>query len=44
MQNYSLDEDYCETYHDEIHEKSEQDEWFEDDCRERTRDMQDYCK
>ncbi len=33
-----------ECFEDEIHEKSEYDEWFEQDCQERARDMQEYCK
>jgi hypothetical protein len=37
-------EEYDETFYEDVHEKSEQEEWFEDDCRERARDMQEYCK
>lgn len=40
MDDYEHDEDFL----DDIQEKSEYEEWFEDDCRERARDMQDYCK
>lgn len=38
---------YCEEtdeYYDEIHEKSDEEELYEDDCRERARDMQEACK
>ena len=38
------DEEYDETFYDEVHEKSEYDEWFEADFQERTRDMQEYCR
>lgn len=37
-------EDYDENFYEEVHEQSEQEEWFEADCQERTRDMQDYCR
>jgi hypothetical protein len=40
-----MDNDECdETFHDDVREQSEQQEWFEDDCRQRTRDMQEYCR
>ena len=38
------DPEYDEYYEDEVHEKSDEQEMFEDDCRERARDMQEYCK
>jgi hypothetical protein len=39
---------YCEEldewFEPEFIEKSDEQELFEDDCRERARDMQEYCK
>ena len=36
--------EYDEWFDYEFHEKSEENEWFQDDCRERARDMREYCK
>lgn len=36
--------EYDEYYEDEVNEKSDEQELFEGDCRERASDMQDYFK
>jgi hypothetical protein len=38
------DQEHDEFYHDDIHEKCDDEEWFEDDCKQRTRDMQEALK
>ncbi len=38
------DEECDEVIYEEAHEKSEQEEWFQADCQERARDMQDYFR
>lgn len=39
-ENYDSDE----TFYEDICEKTEQDEWFEDDSYERSQDMQEYYR
>jgi len=38
------DSEYDELYDDDRPDPTEEEEWFEDDCRERARDMQEYCR
>lgn len=38
------DSEYDEFYPDEFPDKTEHDEWFDDDCHERARDMQEALK
>lgn len=38
------DSEYDELYEDDRHAATEEEEWFEDDCRERARDMQETLK
>lgn len=41
----SIYDELCdELYEDDSQPVTEEEEWFQDDCRERARDMQDYCR